>query len=367
MDRHRRVLGVSADADDDEIKRAYREKVQKYHPDLSEREDAEEQFKRVKQAYDALVSDEEGAASATASSARRWGEVEVAKDYHTGWTLVYQRARGANERRWAVVGQGRDEDGFRYINDRGEDQGEPFFFAEREDAERTYSEFRFERDGSTEETSGPTVVFDEDLDTLWNLYRAEGDDGPEGWLVGARVEGADHYVDAEGEHQTDPHWFTDRSDAMDAYHEYVGAEGSSIGHVEPENGVADGGGATVGSRPTFMRFLDGVYVRRRAIKRSLVVAGVAILAYALGALGVGPAGGEGSVGQVIADAVGGIGEGLSGLVAIDPAAAVTAAGGRLRRSLVRNEDVVLPVTAFYVTVAGAYVVHRYLSRRQAES
>ena len=52
------VLGVSRDADEDEIKRAYREKAAEYHPDVSDDPDAEEKFKRVKKAKEVL-SDEE--------------------------------------------------------------------------------------------------------------------------------------------------------------------------------------------------------------------------------------------------------------------------------------------------------------------
>lgn len=53
------VLGVKSTASDDEIKRAYRELVKKYHPDhyqnnpLSEL--AEEKMKEVNEAYDAIV------------------------------------------------------------------------------------------------------------------------------------------------------------------------------------------------------------------------------------------------------------------------------------------------------------------------
>ena len=52
------VLGVSRDASEDEIKRAYRKKAAEYHPDVSDDPDAEEKFKRVKKAKEVL-SDEE--------------------------------------------------------------------------------------------------------------------------------------------------------------------------------------------------------------------------------------------------------------------------------------------------------------------
>jgi molecular chaperone DnaJ len=52
------ALGVSRDADEDEIKRAYREKASEYHPDVSDDPNAEEKFKTVKKAKEVLLDDE---------------------------------------------------------------------------------------------------------------------------------------------------------------------------------------------------------------------------------------------------------------------------------------------------------------------
>ncbi|MBH0229924.1 molecular chaperone DnaJ [Halobacillus yeomjeoni] len=48
------VLGVSKDASKDEIKKAYRKLARKYHPDVSEEENASEKFKEAKEAYETL-------------------------------------------------------------------------------------------------------------------------------------------------------------------------------------------------------------------------------------------------------------------------------------------------------------------------
>ena len=49
-----KVLGVSKDASDADIKKAYRHLSKKYHPDLNHEAGAEEKFKQVNDAYDIL-------------------------------------------------------------------------------------------------------------------------------------------------------------------------------------------------------------------------------------------------------------------------------------------------------------------------
>ena len=52
------ILGVDKSADDKEIKKAYRKLAMKYHPDVSDSEDATEKFKEISEAY-AVLSDSE--------------------------------------------------------------------------------------------------------------------------------------------------------------------------------------------------------------------------------------------------------------------------------------------------------------------
>lgn len=48
------ILGVTRGSDADEIKRAYRKKARKFHPDVSKEKNAEEKFKEVQEAYEVL-------------------------------------------------------------------------------------------------------------------------------------------------------------------------------------------------------------------------------------------------------------------------------------------------------------------------
>ncbi|MEQ8998547.1 MAG: molecular chaperone DnaJ [Coleofasciculus sp. B1-GNL1-01] len=52
------TLGVSRDADKEEIKRAYRRLARKYHPDVNKEQGAEERFKEINRAYEILSEPE---------------------------------------------------------------------------------------------------------------------------------------------------------------------------------------------------------------------------------------------------------------------------------------------------------------------
>ena len=48
------VIGVSRDATDDEIKKAFRKQARKLHPDVNKSPNAEEELKELNEAYDVL-------------------------------------------------------------------------------------------------------------------------------------------------------------------------------------------------------------------------------------------------------------------------------------------------------------------------
>lgn len=68
------VLGVERDASAEDIKRAYRKLARKYHPDVSKEANAEEQFKAVNEANEALKDPEKRAAYDQLSRQQQAGE-----------------------------------------------------------------------------------------------------------------------------------------------------------------------------------------------------------------------------------------------------------------------------------------------------
>jgi molecular chaperone DnaJ len=69
------ILGVSKDADSDEIKKAFRKKARTCHPDVCDEPDAEEKFKKLNEAYDVLSDPRKR------SQYDRYGSVSRASDY----------------------------------------------------------------------------------------------------------------------------------------------------------------------------------------------------------------------------------------------------------------------------------------------
>lgn len=50
------ILGLNANASDDDIRRAYRQKAKQYHPDVNKSPDAHSKFLLIKKAYDVLTN-----------------------------------------------------------------------------------------------------------------------------------------------------------------------------------------------------------------------------------------------------------------------------------------------------------------------
>lgn len=71
------ILGVPANASEEEIKKAYRNLSRKYHPDANvnnpNKEQAEERFKEVQQAYQAIMDEREGKTNGYGAAGNAYG------------------------------------------------------------------------------------------------------------------------------------------------------------------------------------------------------------------------------------------------------------------------------------------------------
>jgi curved DNA-binding protein CbpA len=89
MKNYYEVLGLSDDADEKQIKKAYRKLALKYHPDRNKDADAAEKFREINEAYAVLTGKEKSSVDKksaepeiseeeywAASVVRRWQEME---------------------------------------------------------------------------------------------------------------------------------------------------------------------------------------------------------------------------------------------------------------------------------------------------
>ena len=86
------ILGVEPDADAKVIKAAYRKLARKYHPDVSSEPDAENKFKEVSEAYEALRDPEK---RQQYDDIRRYGQAGQSFDPPPGWQPFGRNGAGA--------------------------------------------------------------------------------------------------------------------------------------------------------------------------------------------------------------------------------------------------------------------------------
>ncbi|RMG35770.1 MAG: J domain-containing protein [Gammaproteobacteria bacterium] len=120
------IMGVSRDATQDEIKRAYRKLARKYHPDVSKEPDAEQRFKEIGEAYEVLKDPEKRAAYDQLGANWKQGQDfrpppdwDQGFEFHGGgftgadaeqfsdfFESLFGRARGAGGRRYSYTAGG---------------------------------------------------------------------------------------------------------------------------------------------------------------------------------------------------------------------------------------------------------------------
>ncbi|MBE6541906.1 MAG: molecular chaperone DnaJ [Ruminococcaceae bacterium] len=91
------ILGVSRDASDDEIKKAYRALARKYHPDnfagSAQAASSEEKMKEINEAYDLIQKIRSGKASSNQSFGGGYGQSTYSSYTNSGTTSFYEVRR----------------------------------------------------------------------------------------------------------------------------------------------------------------------------------------------------------------------------------------------------------------------------------
>ena len=91
------VLGITPGADDETIKKAYRQKCKQYHPDLHPDDPAaEEHFKEVQAAYSEIMRIKQGGGTAYRQSGQTYGQ-------SNGYSQQYQDPFGGRRLRVRAI------------------------------------------------------------------------------------------------------------------------------------------------------------------------------------------------------------------------------------------------------------------------
>ena len=225
------VLGVPRGASDDEVKEAYREKAKQFHPDASDREDAAEVFKRVKEAYEEIYTEQKGVSSSSehpSAETRTGAETEGETDTRTGGDG--KRGFGSGEGRATGRGPGDGEPGAGF-------GGDGYGSAGRHGRDTTKGGFgdakgENEDDEETGEDEGDPEDFEvhKRLGLGWRLGETEAGS----WFVFTESETAPYvdgvrmlYLDGDGRISDDAVYFGTKATAEETYEEHYGVRGGS--------------------------------------------------------------------------------------------------------------------------------------------
>ena len=76
LERALEILGINKSAKEDDVKRAYRELVKKYHPDRNDTESSQKRIRQINQAFQTVMK-------------LKFGKIDVLQDYSIWWWQQY--------------------------------------------------------------------------------------------------------------------------------------------------------------------------------------------------------------------------------------------------------------------------------------
>lgn len=245
------VLGVARDASEDEVRAAYREMVKKYHPDVSDAEDAEERFVDIRDAYEVMreraeegVTEEGKTGSSKKSTGKGRGEPK--RETRSSTRSEHKRRQREKRKRWDDPWESETQNDRRREGERKKSEE-----TQEERVERLGYGWTLFREGSkfsVSKTGGRGRVY---IDSGGGMSRekylfssrSEAEDAYEehvekreerrntvslggGWRIvqrasGYAVEGREGYIGVDRNRQDKPYWFRSREEAKSAHEAYV--------------------------------------------------------------------------------------------------------------------------------------------------
>jgi len=244
------VLGVARDAPEEEVRDAYREMVKEHHPDVSDADDAEERFVRIRDAYEVMRERAEEDVSADGEKPHTRGGKADSRSGGTGGVesanssrssrSEYKRENRERRKRWEDPWDDTDTDTGEdpepeYVDDMGygwrlfREDGS-FFVSKRGGRGRVYI-----RDDGTPKKDKHRFSSREDAEAAYERYSKDREERRrtvslgDGWRIvkrsnGYAVEGREGYLGIDGSLREEPYWFSSQEGAEKAYESHVEKE-----------------------------------------------------------------------------------------------------------------------------------------------
>lgn len=106
MDRYYKILGLTSQATEEEVKKAYKKLAKKYHPDVNSDPISEKKFKEITKAYDKIINHD--------PELDPWGFSSFFEDFDQFTQQAKQVIKGISPRKTIIIGQNQAREGGSY-------------------------------------------------------------------------------------------------------------------------------------------------------------------------------------------------------------------------------------------------------------